>query len=147
MRIILTNKIPFFVSFAIFFCLLINSSIAQPHTEDTTYIKVHFLYGSRPLSKYRHTERKWFGGVLGGHVGIENDSNHILNFRTSGNFHVFTSNKKRHSRPGQQSRATSNIHHCDDVPRSLWSNTITDFVQYLFNPGFWLDSNLVFWFI
>lgn len=35
---------------------------------------------------------------MGGHVGIETDSGHILNFRTRGSFHVFTSNKNRHSR-------------------------------------------------
>lgn len=48
---------------------------------DTAYsIKVHFLYGSRPINKYKRTERKWFGGKLGGHVGIEIDSNEIINF-------------------------------------------------------------------
>jgi hypothetical protein len=74
------------------------SQSAAPVPAFTDSIKVHFLYGSRPYSKYKKTERKWFGGVLGGHVGIETDSGHILNFRTRGNFHVFTSNKNRHSR-------------------------------------------------
>jgi hypothetical protein len=67
-------------------------------TGDTVYIKVHFLYGSKPLKKYKETERKWFGGIMGGHVGIEGDSGRILNFRSNGNFHLVTSNKNRHSR-------------------------------------------------
>lgn len=65
---------------------------------NTHYIRVHFLYGSRPLHKYRDTERKWFGGVLGGHVGIESDSGRIINFRSNGNFHVFQNKKDMHSR-------------------------------------------------
>jgi len=62
------------------------------------YIKVHFLYGSRPLQKYKDSERKWFGGVLGGHVGVQSDSGRILNFRSNGNFHVFQNKKNKHSR-------------------------------------------------
>lgn len=62
------------------------------------YIKVHFLYGSRPLQKYKDTEKKWFGGVLGGHVGIESDSGRIINFRGNGNFHVFQNKKNMHSK-------------------------------------------------
>jgi hypothetical protein len=74
------------------------SQSAAPAPEYTDSIKVHFLYGSRPYSKYKKMERKWFGGILGGHVGIETDSGHILNFRSKGNFHVFTSNRNMHSR-------------------------------------------------
>jgi hypothetical protein len=80
------------------FIIFSKPALSQPPAEYTDSIKVHFLYGSRPLSKYRDTERKWFGGVLGGHVGIETDSGRILNFRPDGNFHVFTSQKNRHSR-------------------------------------------------
>lgn len=66
--------------------------------QDSCYIKVHFLYGSKPLKKYRSTEKRWFGGVLGGHVGIEGDTNKILNFSHTGRFHIFNENNNRHSR-------------------------------------------------
>jgi hypothetical protein len=82
----------------LFFTIPLFSQSAAPAPEYTDSIKVHFLYGSRPYSKYKKMERKWFGGILGGHVGIETDSGHILNFRSKGNFHVFTSNKNMHSR-------------------------------------------------
>jgi hypothetical protein len=64
---------------------------------DSTYLKVHFLYGSRPLKKYKDTEPKWFGGVLGGHVGIEGDSEKIVNFLPNGKFHWFAKKDDRHS--------------------------------------------------
>ncbi len=75
-------------------CLLCAATFAQ----DSCYIKVHFLYGSRPLKKYKDTEKKWFGGMLGGHVGIEGDTNQILNFSHVGSFHVFNEKNNRHSR-------------------------------------------------
>jgi hypothetical protein len=82
--------------------LLVSGLInAQPSPElnpEMTTIKVHFLYGSRPLKKFKDSEKKWFGGILGGHVGIEGDSGRILNFRSQGNFHVFRHKKNRHSR-------------------------------------------------
>lgn len=62
---------------------------------DTAYLKVHFLYGSRPIKKYKSTESKWFGGILGGHVGIESDDDKIINFLPTGDFHVFA---RKHSR-------------------------------------------------
>ncbi len=76
-----------------FFCLFSFLCFSQ----DTFYIKVHFLYGSRPFKKYKDTELKWFGGVLGGHVGIESDSNKILNFLPSGKFHWFAKKDDKHS--------------------------------------------------
>jgi hypothetical protein len=84
--------------FLAFFISLQGSSQPLPLQDSGThYIKVHFLYGSRPLQKYKHSEHKWFGGVLGGHVGIEGDSGRILNFRGQGKFHVFDGKKNKHS--------------------------------------------------
>jgi hypothetical protein len=77
----------------IFFCFISILSYSQ----DTTYLKVHFLYGSKPLKKYKDTEQKWFGGILGGHVGIEGDSGKIVNFLPNGKFHWFAKKDKRHS--------------------------------------------------
>jgi len=78
----------------IFFCLI---SILG-YSQSTTCLKVHFLYGSKPLKKYKDTEQKWFGGVLGGHVGIEGDSDKIVNFVPAGEFHLIAKKKNRHSR-------------------------------------------------
>jgi hypothetical protein len=73
------------------FCL----SFFKTFSQDS--LKVHFLYGSKPLKKYKNTEQKWFGGILGGHVGIEGDSGRILNFLPSGQFRWFAKKNNRHS--------------------------------------------------
>jgi hypothetical protein len=74
------------------------SLVLNACAQDSCFIKVHFLYGSKPLKSYKKTEPSWFGGILGGHVGIESDSNKILNFVPDGKFHLIPSNTKRHSR-------------------------------------------------
>ena len=79
-------------TFTTIFVFLLFPAISQ----DT--LKVHFLYGSKPKWDYRDTEKSWFGGVLGGHVGIEGDSGKILNFLNKGNFHVFSNKNNMHSR-------------------------------------------------
>lgn len=76
------------------FCIIYSLCYSQ----DTVYLKVHFLYGSKPLKQYKSTEQKWFGGVLGGHVGIEGDSDRIVSFLPSGKFHWFAKKNNRHSR-------------------------------------------------
>jgi len=70
----------------IIFCF--SASLA--YSSDSLYIKVHFLYGSKPAPKYKDSERKWFGGIPGGHVGIEGDSGRVLNFRSGGKCHLFS---------------------------------------------------------
>lgn len=67
------------------------------YCNDTTYLKIHFLYGSKPLKEYKGSESKCFGGVLGGHVGIEGDSEQIVNFLPNGQFHWFAKKSDRHS--------------------------------------------------
>jgi hypothetical protein len=42
-------------------------------------------------------EPKWFGGMLGGHVGIESDSGRILNFVPKGKFHWLAKKSNPHS--------------------------------------------------
>lgn len=70
----------------------------QAKAGDTTYIKVHFLYGSKPKVEYKDSESKWFGGILGGHVGIEVDSNKIMDFVGEGKLHIFEKTNNKHSR-------------------------------------------------
>jgi hypothetical protein len=65
-------------------------TIAQP---DSTTIRVHFLHGSKPKRSFKHSEDKWFGGLLGGHAGVEYAPNCILNFVPKARFHFFS---KRH---------------------------------------------------
>lgn len=64
---------------------------------DSIFLKVHFLYGSRPAKPYKNSEEKWFGGIHGGHVGLEVDSSGILNFLPSGSFHFFPKKHSKHS--------------------------------------------------
>lgn len=81
-----------------FVLLVLWMSTSSGHALDTAFIKVHFLYGSKPGAAYRDSEPKWFGGKLGGHVGIEVEDGRILNFLPSGSFHVFGKKENRHSR-------------------------------------------------
>lgn len=61
-------------------------------------IKVHFLYGSKPAKGYEKLEKRWFGGLKGGHVGIEIGADSILSFLPSGEFHLIDKGKDRASR-------------------------------------------------
>lgn len=71
--------------------------ITAIHAQDSTFISVHFLYGSKAKKKFKAEEPHWFGGKLGGQVGIEFDSNMIVDFVPSGDFHVFGKKNDRHS--------------------------------------------------
>lgn len=78
------------IVFSFFLFVLCNLSYSQ-YT-----LKVHFLYGSTPIKKYKD-EPKWFGGKLGGHVGVELEGRSgILNFVPKGKFHVFQDKKDKH---------------------------------------------------
>lgn len=79
------------MKYILYFIILITTN--QAIAGDSLYLKVHFLYGSRPKAAYKDTEAKWFGGKLGGHVGIEADSTQILNFVPTGKHHAFAKNK------------------------------------------------------
>lgn len=81
------------ISLAVLYLARLNA-----FAQDTDFIYVHFLYGSKPAKGYKDVERKWFGGVLGGHVGIEIDDNRILNFMKSGKIHWISNNKNKRSR-------------------------------------------------
>ncbi len=80
------------------FLVLLWTSTSFGHGQDSAFIRVHFLYGSKPRSAYRESEPKWFGGKLGGHVGVEIGRDSILNFLPAGKFHVFGKKEDRHSR-------------------------------------------------
>lgn len=73
--------------FCILFILCFHTLFAQSDT-----ILIHFLYGSRPAKGYRDTEKKYFGGIKGGHVNIE-AKGHVLDFM-KGNCPLFPNKKK-----------------------------------------------------
>lgn len=89
------------------FILLLVSGLllATDLQADTTYIKVHFLYGSKPKKEFKESEDKWFGGIHGGHVGIEVDSNRVMDFLPGGKFHYVEHHKERHSHYAKHSIA------------------------------------------
>lgn len=68
--------------------------IAPAMGQDSTSVKVHFLYGSAPADSFKDLESEWFGGMLGGHVGIEIDTNKVLHFLPKGGLHVIGRIKK-----------------------------------------------------
>ena len=72
--------------------LLLAFSIKICCAQDTSFIRVNFLYGSKPAKGFEKTEAKRFGGIKGGHVNIEMDGK-CLDFSPSGNCHVFPSKK------------------------------------------------------
>ena len=69
--------------------LLFSFSFLLAHSQDSACIKVQFIYGSKPLKKYKETEKKWFGGIHGGHVGIEGDGGSFYSFEKTGKNKVF----------------------------------------------------------
>lgn len=62
-------------------------------SQSSDFIKVHFLYGSKPKQRYKKEEPKWFGGKLGGHVGIEIGEDSVLNFLPYSEFHILSQPK------------------------------------------------------
>ncbi|MBX7094003.1 MAG: hypothetical protein K1X56_04730 [Flavobacteriales bacterium] len=64
-------------------------------TDTLRFIKVHFLYGSKPAKGFKKTEKKLFGGLHGGHVTIEAAGRNI-GFNPVGSYHVFPHKKNKH---------------------------------------------------
>ena len=64
----------------IFILSLLLLCTAQLFAQDSTMLKVHFLYGSKPKKAFKHMQKKWFGGLIGGHAGIECGDGKILHF-------------------------------------------------------------------
>ncbi len=58
-----------FLSATLLAVFLASSVAAQ--TDSSLYIRVNFLYGSKPMRAFKATESKIFGGLHGGHVTIQ----------------------------------------------------------------------------
>lgn len=77
--------------------LLLFCFVTFGQTDSSHTIKVHFLYGSKPLKKYKNkTEMNYFGGIHGGHVTIEVDSVDY-GFSPTGRVHMISHNRNCHS--------------------------------------------------
>jgi len=74
---------------AILILVIFGLSTGSIHAQVDT-IKVHFIYGSKPKKEFKHSERKWFGGIHGGHVGIEIAHNRVLHFHKMGETRIFS---------------------------------------------------------
>lgn len=77
---------------------MLLASMPYVFASDSSLIKVHFLYGSKPKKEFMAVEKRWFGGMLGGHVGIEYASGYVIDFVPSGRFHVISHSGNMHSR-------------------------------------------------
>ena len=73
----------------LFTLLLFIFCFSIVRAQDSSFLQIQFLYGSKPLKKYKSTEKKWFGGILGGHVGIEDDSEKFYSFEIHGKNKIF----------------------------------------------------------
>ncbi|MDG1346956.1 MAG: hypothetical protein P8P77_05010 [Crocinitomicaceae bacterium] len=71
----------------------------------TDTIEVRFLYGSIPKPE----QKRWFGGMLGGHVGIKYDRSRYLSFFYEGRVHVFQHPNNPNGRYDLQSDSAFNF--------------------------------------
>lgn len=90
-----------------FILLVIVNFCFRSYSQDS--IKVQFIYGSKPLKKYKSTEKKWFGGMLGGHVGIEGDAGKFYSFEIKGKNKIFNSKKSNSSYKVETGEAFWNV--------------------------------------
>lgn len=91
---------------------------------DTLYVRAHFLCGSKPKRKFRNEEPRWFGGILGGHAGIEIAPNYIIDFGPRGGFHIFSHRKKRNS--GFSRNDTLSFYHHFGTPRDSMQRIVVE---------------------
>ena len=76
--------------FIFLFLFFSNSYFAT----DSLFVKVHFVYGSKPKAAFKKIEAKQFGGIHGGHVYLELE-NKIISYGTNnGKWHIFPHKSK-----------------------------------------------------
>lgn len=73
-----------FLAFLIF-CSVAGVSLAG----DSLFFKLHFVYGSRPRQAFKSVEKKYFGGIHGGHVYMEIGPDIFSFGPNKGQWHVF----------------------------------------------------------
>jgi hypothetical protein len=102
----------FYFLFLSFFAF---QSVAQEIQSLTDTIEVRFLYGSKPKPENKREQKRWFGGMLGGHVGIKYDSTRYLSFFYEGRVHVFQHPNNPNGRYDLQSDSAFNYIMDEDV--------------------------------
>jgi len=93
-------------------------SLSQEFQDYTETIEVRFLYGSKPKPGHKKDQKRWFGGMLGGHVGIKYDENRNLTFFYEGRPHIFQRKNRPCGRYDLQSDSAFNYimdEHVDSV--------------------------------
>ena len=75
------------------------------YAQDTLYATVHVIYGSKPKAP---GETSWFGGKLGGHVGLEIAPDRVIHFNPAGQVKAF----RRKSSPGNFVESTVEGFYC-----------------------------------
>jgi hypothetical protein len=88
-----------FLGIRLFFILIILpfGLVIPLRAQENNFINVHFIHGSKPHKAFKHDEQKWKGGIWGGHVGIEIDSDRVIDFKPQGRFHWLAHRNKRNS--------------------------------------------------
>jgi hypothetical protein len=74
-------------------------------SQDTSFVTVHVIYGSKPAAE---GEDKWFGGRWGGHVGLEVAPDKVIHFNPGGKVRAFG----RKDQPGTYVQSTVNSFYC-----------------------------------
>jgi len=94
----------------LFISLLILSFPSQSQEisgfPDTLHVR--FLYGSKPKPEHKREQKRWFGGTLGGHVGIQYDSKRYLSFFFEGRAHIFQHSKRKNGQYDLQTDSAFN---------------------------------------
>ena len=88
-----------FSAIRLFFILIILpfGLVIPLRAQENNFINVHFIHGSKPRKAFKQEEQKWKGGIWGGHVGIEIDSDRVIDFKPQGRFHWLAHRNKRNS--------------------------------------------------
>lgn len=84
-----TNNRRLLIALCFFAIFQVQQGLAN--SDSLLIIKVHFLHGSKPKHRFRHEENRWFGGILGGHAGVEYTPGEIINFQPKAPIHFFSS--------------------------------------------------------
>lgn len=63
-------------------------------SQENFFATVHFIHGSKPKREFRGIEKKWLGGQVGGHVGIEVSPDRVVDFRPKGRVHFVARQRK-----------------------------------------------------
>ena len=80
--------------FYFLFLLIFNHSVFS-QADTNRFIKIHFLYGSKPAKGFKKKELKFVGGLHGGHVSIETEDSVDIGFSPKGATHIFSHRRNK----------------------------------------------------